>query len=126
MHYQNLSKMYIQTVALRDVKCHAFHGFYPEEHLIGCVFMVDVAVTFTPNEDTENLDKTVNYEMLNQIILREMKHTQKLLETVVKNILEKVRSTYPFILTAKVGIRKMNPPMPGQIGHSFVELSYGL
>lgn len=116
--------MYTQTVALRDVRCHALHGFYPEEQLIGCVFMVDIEVTFKPNDDTENLDKTVNYEVLNQIILKEMANTQKLLETVVKNMLEEVKNLYPFVLTAKVGIRKMNPPMPGQIGHSFVELSY--
>ena len=116
--------MYTQTVALRDVKCHALHGFYPEEQLTGCVFMVDIEVTFKPNDDTENLNKTVNYEVLNQIILTEMANTQKMLETVVKNMLDKVRSNYPFVLTAKVGIRKMNPPMPGQIGHSFVHLSY--
>lgn len=116
--------MYIQTVALRDVRCHAFHGFYPEEHLIGCNFLVDTEVTFKPHGDTENLNKTVNYEVLNQIILKEMKQTQKLLETVVTNILAEVKRNYPFILTAKVGIRKMNPPMPGEIGHSFVELSY--
>lgn len=117
--------MYLQTVALKDVRCHAFHGFYPEEHLIGCVFMVDAEVTFeTDTQDTENLDKTVNYEVLNNFILEEMQQIQLLLETVVKNILEKIKTRYPFILTAKVGIRKMNPPMPGQIGHSFVELSY--
>lgn len=116
--------MYTQTVALRDVRCHALHGFYPEEQLIGCVFMVDIEVTFKANHDTENLDNTVNYEVLNQIILKEMANTQKLLETVVKNILDSVRNNYPFILTATVGIKKMNPPMPGQIGHSFVALSY--
>ncbi len=117
--------MYQQKVALRDVRCHAFHGFYPEENLIGCVFMVDAEVTFnTNNEDTENLDKTVNYEVLNNILLKEMRQTQKLLETVVKNILDQIKATYPFVLTAKVGIRKLNPPMPGQIGCSYVELSY--
>ena len=117
--------MYIQTVALKDVRCHALHGFYQEEHLIGCVFMVDAEVTFTAsNTDTENLENTVNYEVLNNIILQEMAKTQKLLETVVSNTIEAIISCYPFILTAKVGIRKMNPPMPGQIGHSFVQLSY--
>ncbi|RZL68037.1 MAG: dihydroneopterin aldolase, partial [Pedobacter sp.] len=115
---------YIQTVALKDVKCHALHGFYPEEQLIGCFFLVDIEVTFKPNNDTENLDKTVNYEVLNNVIIKEMANTQKLLETVVKNILDAVQANYPFIVTAKVGIRKMNPPMPGQIGYSFVELSY--
>ena len=117
--------MYTQTVALKDVRCHSYHGFYPEEQLTGCIFMVDVEVTYeTSTEDTENLDKTVNYEVLNTIVINGMNNTQKLLETVVKNILAAVTNKYPFVSTAKVGIRKMNPPMPGQVGHSYVELSY--
>jgi dihydroneopterin aldolase len=116
--------MYTQTVALRDVKCHALHGYYPEEQLIGCYFMVDIEVTFSANAETENLEKTVNYEVLNQIIINEMANTQKLLETVVKNILDAVRINYPFLLSGKVGIRKLNPPMQGQIGHSYVALSF--
>jgi dihydroneopterin aldolase len=115
---------YIQTVALRDVKCYAFHGYYPEEQLTGIYFSIDVVVTFTPNTDTENLERTVNYEILNNIILGEMKNTRKMLETVVKSILDRVVDNYPFIHTAEVGIKKLNPPMPGEIGHSFVQLSY--
>ncbi|ETZ22212.1 dihydroneopterin aldolase [Pedobacter sp. V48] len=115
---------YIQTVALRDVKCYAFHGYYPEEQLTGIYFSVDVVVTFTPNTDTENLERTVNYEILNNIILDEMKNTRKMLETVVKSILDRVVNNYPFVHTADVGIKKLNPPMPGEIGHSFVQLSY--
>jgi dihydroneopterin aldolase len=115
---------YIQTVALRDVKCYAFHGYYPEEQLTGIYFSVDVVVTFMPNTDTENLERTVNYEILNNIILGEMKNTRKMLETVVKSILDRVVDNYPFIHTAEVGIKKLNPPMPGEIGHSFVQLSY--
>jgi dihydroneopterin aldolase len=53
-----------------------------------------------------------------------MANTQKMLETVVKNIIDRTVANYPFILTATVGIRKLNPPMPGEIGHSFVQLSY--
>jgi len=117
-------KNYIQTVALRDVKCYALHGYYPEEQLTGIYFLVDVVVTFASNTDTENLDRTVNYEMLNAIILDEMKHTRKMLETVVKSILDCVIENYPFILTGEVGIKKLNPPMPGEIGHSFVQLTY--
>lgn len=118
-------KSYIQTVALRDVKCFALHGYYPEEQLTGIYFMVDVVVTFVPSTgDTEDLNHTVNYEVLNTIILEEMKRTQKMLETVVKSILDRVIENYPFILTGEVGIRKLNPPMPGEIGLSFVQLSY--
>lgn len=115
---------YKQTVALKDVKCYALHGYYPEEQLTGIYFLVDAVVEFVPFGDTENLQHTVNYEILNAIILEEMGKTQKMLETVIKNIIDRTITTYPFIETATVGIRKLNPPMPGEIGHSFVQLSY--
>jgi dihydroneopterin aldolase len=114
----------IQTVALRDVKCYAFHGYYPEEQFTGIYFMVDVSVTFLPGDDSENLQHTVNYEVLNEIVLEEMKTPRKMLETVVKAILDRILENYSFLKTAEVGIRKLNPPMPGQVGHSFVSLSY--
>ncbi|WEK21706.1 MAG: dihydroneopterin aldolase [Candidatus Pedobacter colombiensis] len=115
---------YIQTVALKDVKCFALHGYYPEEQLTGIYFMVDAVVEFTRFGDTENLQHTVNYEVLNTIILAEMAKTQKMLETVIKNVIDRILDAYPFVLTATVGIRKLNPPMPGEVGHSFVQLSY--
>lgn len=115
---------YIQTVALKDVKCFAFHGYYPEEQMAGVYFLVDAVVEFSPFGDTENLQHTVNYEVLNTIILEEMAKTQKMLETVVRNIIDRTLDTYPFVQGATVGIKKLNPPMPGQIGHSFVQLKY--
>lgn len=116
--------MFVQTVALKDVKCFALHGFYPEEQFIGNHFSIDVEVTFLPSGETEDLQKTVNYEVINTIILEEMKNTQKLLETVVKRIMDKVLATYPFLLSAVVGVKKMHPPMLGEVGHSFVQLKY--
>ena len=116
--------MYVQRVALKDVKFHAFHGYYPQEQLIGCNFLVDAEVTFAPKGDSEDLNETVNYEVLNQLITEEMQQCQKLLETLVLNMITKIRNLYPFILTAKVGITKLNPPMTGEVGASFVELSY--
>ncbi|TCC91596.1 dihydroneopterin aldolase [Pedobacter frigiditerrae] len=116
--------MFVQTIALKDVKFYAYHGFYPEEQLTGNHFLVDAEVTFTPSGDTEDLLHTVNYEVINAIITKAMKETQKLLETVVKNIIDELLSNYSFLLTIVVGIRKIHPMMPGEIGHSFVQLSY--
>lgn len=116
--------MFLQTVALNDVRCFALHGYYPEEQLTGTEFLVSVEVTFIPSGDTEDLQRTVNYEVLNTIIREEMASTKQLLESVVKHILDRVIADYPFVLTAVAGIKKMHPPMPGQINHSFVQLSY--
>jgi dihydroneopterin aldolase len=113
-----------QTVALKDVKCFALHGYYPEEQLIGNHFVVDLETEFTPQGFDDELAQTVNYEDLNSIILEEMKHTQKLLETVLRNIISKIIELYPFVDLVQVSMKKLNPPMPGQIGHSFVKLTY--
>jgi len=113
-----------QTVALKDVKCFALHGYYPEEQLIGNHFIVDLVTEFSPKGFDDELNQTVNYEDLNTIILSEMKNTQKLLETVLNNMISKVLNLYPFVETINVSIKKLNPPMPGQIGHSFVKLTY--
>lgn len=113
-----------QTVALKDVKCFAFHGFYPEEQLTGNHFMVDLEATFKAFGFDDDLENTINYEVLNSIILEEMKNTQKLLETVLNNIINKVINKYPFVLSVIASIKKLNPPMPGQVGFSFVKLSY--
>ncbi|WP_426329723.1 dihydroneopterin aldolase [Pedobacter sp. R-06] len=113
-----------QTVALKDVKCFALHGYYPEEQLIGNHFVVDLVTEFTPQGFDDELAQTVNYEDLNHVILEEMKHTQKILETVLKNIISKVIELYPFVDLVQVSMKKLNPPMPGQIGHSFVKLTY--
>lgn len=115
---------YKQTVALKDVKCFALHGYYPEEQLIGNHFIIDLETEFIPQGFDDELAQTVNYEDLNEIILNEMKNTQKLLETVLKNIISKVINIYPFVEHVNVSIKKINPPMPGQIGHSFVQLYY--
>lgn len=116
--------MFLQTVALNDVRCFALHGYYPEEQLTGTEFLVSVEVTFVPSGDTEDLQRTVNYEVINTVIQEEMRSTKKMLESVVKIILDRVIAAYPFVLTAKAGIKKMHPPMPGEINHSFVQLAY--
>jgi dihydroneopterin aldolase len=116
--------MLIQTVALKDVKCFAYHGYYAEEQILGTHFLVSIEVKFKPEGDTEDLQHTVNYELLNDIILLEMKHTQKLLETVVRRMLDQVVAAFPFLHYAVVGIKKLHPPMSGEIHHSFVQLEY--
>jgi len=116
--------MFLQTVSLNDVRCFALHGYYPEEQLTGTEFLVSVEVTFVPSGDTEDLERTVNYEVINKVIQEEMRSTKKMLESVVKMILDRVIAAYPFVQTAKAGIKKMHPPMPGEIDHSFVQLAY--
>lgn len=113
-------------VALHGVKFFAYHGFYPEEQRIGNHFVVDIEVEFDARQKIvdDRLDHTVNYEILFEILQKEMKQPRKLLETVVQSINQETLKAYPFLLRIRTGIKKLHPPMGGQIEHSFVEISY--
>ena len=113
-------------VALEGAEFYAYHGFYPEEQIIGTRFLVDVQVGFTAETDIEkdNLQNTVNYEVLYAIIEEEMKHPRKVLETVAQAILNRVKAQFIFIDTAEVTIKKQNPPFSGPIKQSVITISY--
>jgi dihydroneopterin aldolase len=113
-------------VALEGAEFYAYHGFYSEEQIIGTRFLVDVQVGFTAETDIEkdNLQNTVNYEILYAIIKEEMKHTRKVIESVAQAILNRIKTEFNFIDTAEVIIKKQNPPFSGPIKQSVITLSY--
>ena len=113
-------------VALQGVKFFAKHGFYPEEQILGNHFIVDVAVEFAQRHHftDDEIAHTINYEQLYAMIDIEMKHTRKLLETVVQAIADRIKTAYPFAETIQASIKKLNPPLPGNVAASFIEITY--
>ena len=113
-------------VALEGAGFFAYHGYYPEEQVIGTRFLVDIQVGFLAETqlDTDNLSHTVNYEVLYHIIEAEMQQPRKVIETVAQAILKQVTNRFPFIKTAKVTIKKLSPPFKGPVKHSVITLSY--
>ncbi|OCX51644.1 dihydroneopterin aldolase [Mucilaginibacter sp. PPCGB 2223] len=113
-------------VALQGVRFFAFHGFYPEERVLGNHFIVDVDVEFLQQHHFTNdeIAHTVNYEQLYIIVAKHMKQPRKLLETVVQAIIDELKTTYPFVETIRVGLKKLSPPLPGIVEHSFIEITY--
>jgi dihydroneopterin aldolase len=113
-------------VALEGTEFFAYHGYYPEEQVIGTRFVVDAQVSFMPQNDLNeyNLSRTVNYEVLYHIIEAEMQQPRKLIETVAQAILNQITARFIFIKTAEVTIKKLNPPFSGPVKHSVITLSY--
>lgn len=114
-----------QTVALKDIRFQAFHGFYPEEQILGSVFYVDIETEFVLNENlNDDLTRTVNYETLFAIAAAEMKKNSKLIETVAQSIMNQIADEFPHLERIRVSIRKQNPPLSGEVGHSEVVLNW--
>jgi dihydroneopterin aldolase len=114
-----------RSVSLEDVRFFAFHGFYPEEQLVGTEFRVDLRVTLpAAGPVCDELELTFNYEQLYAIASAGMKVPRKLLETVAENMLGEIRRLCPQAEAISVRIRKLHPPIPGAIGSAAVELHY--
>ena len=114
-----------QKVALQGIRFFAFHGFYPEEQILGCEFIVDIDTELEVyGSGNDNISHTVNYERLFTIAKTEMEIPRKLIETVAHGILEKVRHEFLAVKNIRISIRKMHPPLAGQVENSLIELIF--
>jgi dihydroneopterin aldolase len=113
------------TVSLKGLEFFSYHGYYPEERKAGNKFVIDIEVTlksFDSNDD--NINDTVNYLDLFKICEKEMANTQKLLETVVFNIISTVKNDLNNVTSGKVKLEKMSPQLGGKVEKATVEMEF--
>lgn len=104
------------TVRLVNAVFYGHHGVMQEEHRIGGRYEVDVAadLDFEAAARTDDLDKTVNYEQVYDIV--EELVTQNnfyLIEKLAYLIAHRVLDVYPDVAAIEVTVRKPNPPVGG-------------
>ena len=111
-------------VALEGLSFWAFHGYYNEERKKGNDFICDVNVELKSFDSLDdNINDTVDYELIYDIIQDEMAETKKLIETVALKIIERIR-VLDNVVAAKVKIYKMNPPIKGKATRALVEMRF--
>jgi dihydroneopterin aldolase len=112
-------------VSLHGAEFFARHGFYPEEQLLGSKFVLDIDVEFHTGTDLtgDHIADTVNYEQLYTIAEEEMRHTRKLLEAIAQAIANKIRTAHPYVDKIRVEVKKLNPPLKGQVAYSSVTVT---
>lgn len=112
-------------IELKNARFFAYHGFYSEEQILGNEYYISIKTQYDSDElDTEELDRTVNYEALYQIAKEVMGRPKKLLETVANEILNKVTERFPNVNQVKVSIVKVNPPFGGDRAKAKVSLHW--
>jgi dihydroneopterin aldolase len=112
-------------IAIQGAEFYAFHGYYEEERKAGNTFIIDAEVTITSfDSKDDNIEDTVNYEKIYKICQQEMAQTQKLLETVVWNIISRYKNEFKNIAQAKVRIQKIGPQLGGKVAKSVIEMEY--
>ena len=117
-------------IALEGMRFFAYHGLYEEERILGTHFILDINLETDISEAKtvveDGIDKitdTINYETVYEICALQMqkKNAQLLLETVLENIVHALKAQFQTISIIKIKIKKLNPPLSGQVDWSSVE-----
>ena len=101
------------NVIIRNARFHAYHGVAEQERVVGNDYEVSVQVDcdITRAIETDNLDGTVNYADVYQLVAEEMQTPSRLLEHVAGRICQRLFETFPTIWWITLEIIKKNPPM---------------
>lgn len=106
------------TVSLHGICISAPYGLYAEEPVLGNDFEVDVDVSFPVN--VQEKWPFADYTHVREIVAFQFEKQGQLLETLVREIHTALKNSCPEAVIVKVAVRKMHPPMPGEVKYSQV------
>ena len=111
-------------INIEGIKLYAYHGCLEEEAKIGGNYVVDVYITtnFSEAAKTDDLTKTIDYCNVYEIVKAEMKIRSKLIEQVCERMYSKIKNNFPSIISLRVKVTKLVPPMNGDVENVSVEI----
>ena len=116
--------MKITTIFLTGMRFYAYHGCFEEEQKIGTHFIVDMSLTYDAEAAVagDDVEKSVNYQLVYKTIQKVMNQPQHLIETVADHIVREIKSDFPQVQRVTVKVYKLNPPLDGQTEHVAVQM----
>lgn len=111
-------------ITLTDLRFHAFHGVIPQERLTGNDYSVSLRIGYPVREAclSDEVDDTLNYASVYDIVSQEMNVPSKLLERVTFRIADRLFRKFNLITTLDVKLNKLNPPFGADCYGAGVEL----
>lgn len=105
------------TIEVNGIKLYGFHGCLEEEGLIGGNYVVDISLTtdFQLAAETDTLENTIDYVIVNQIVKKEMAIRSKLIEHVGHRILLGLKDSIKNMNAVRIKITKICPPINGDV-----------
>ncbi|NUY80111.1 dihydroneopterin aldolase [Flavobacterium sp. MAH-1] len=104
-------------IKLKNIRTFSYHGCLPEETKIGSEYTVDLEIKTDLRKaaESDHLKDTVDYVLLNRIVVEEMHIASKLLEHVAHRIIVRVFGEIPEVSRILISVSKINPPIGGDV-----------
>lgn len=112
------------TIKLQNIRTFSFHGCLEEEARIGSDYRVDLEIKtdLRKSSMSDDLQDTVDYVLLNKIVVEEMAIRSKLLEHVAQRIVTRIFKEIPAVSRIVLAVSKLNPPIGGDVEAVTIEL----
>lgn len=112
-------------IELTNMRFYAYHGVLPQEREIGNMFVVDMTLEadITAACKSDEVEDTINYAEVFELVKKEMQQPSKLLEHVAGRIMEGVKAEFPQVSSLRVSVAKMNPPVGGEMEKAAIVLT---
>ncbi len=114
----------IGIIELEGMEFKAYHGCLEQEKVRGNVFTVDFRgeLDLSAAAASDNLNDTLNYADIYEIVSYEMSIPSELLENVAGRIVKAIAAEYPQLVSFSVRVSKRKPPVDGVAAWSRVTL----
>ncbi len=112
-------------IKLVNMEFHAYHGCLEHEQTQGNTFLVSLGMELNTDEAeiTDNLDHTLNYQIVYNLVKNEMEIPSKLIEHVSNRIIERVFDSFKQIKKIEIELSKLNPPLGAKVEKVTIEQS---
>lgn len=105
------------TIIVRDITTYSYHGCLPSEKKIGGVYKTTLWIQgdFSESEIKDDLNKTIDYEEVSELVVSEMNKSSDLIENVGRRIIDNMMVNFPNIEKLKVKVVKIKPPINADV-----------
>ena len=102
----------MSLITVEGIRVYAYHGHLPEEAILGGHFIVNVWIDIDVSEveKSDDLNHTVDYVQIIEIVKNQMKIRANMIEVPAKRIVDALLSLKK-VQKAKVEVEKVLPPI---------------
>ena len=111
-------------IELEGMEFKAYHGCLEQEKIRGNSFTVDFhgELDLSAAAESDNLNDTLNYGEIYEIVAEEMSIPSELLENVAGRIVKAIEKRFPQLVSFSIRVSKKRPPVDGVAQWSRVTL----
>lgn len=115
----------MDRLTLKGLSFRGLHGYYEEERQSGNNFEVDLVFSADLRRagETDNLADTIDYQQASETVRSIMEGPSvKLIETLTKQIGDRLFEQLPNVQRLEVSVRKIHPPLDIKTEYSEIQM----